>query len=593
LPSQGAFCWYDIIKTTLKLFFTLLHKQGLQGFLILLIWLGYAVTGSLLAQTEMSGTNATAGAVSIDETNAPPVTNASVTNSPPTESPPTNAAPTPATFAAPDTAHLPPTLNPNPAPHDLFVGTVIRMDWPILAALLTLGSIGGFLLYQCGLTRAKNCGHTSTLLLVGLVFGLIGYWMGGFAVETGGIGDAHAALTGNFASSDKSALDHELGPVLAGHHWGLMGSSGFFLITDESARNGAAFLFLGQAALLVIAVSAALGAALERGRLLAMAVAAFLIGAVIYPLFANWVWGGGWLAELGREFKLGHGFVDLAGAGVVHETAGTLALVIAIVLGPRYGKFGRNKSINSLPGHNMPFLILGALVLLISWTITNAFAWSGPESNAGLAAVNALLAGTGGVSISFLLAAGRKQAPQPALLCRGLLGGVVSIFACGALIDPWAAFVMGCLAGWIVQWIAEAVERRRIDDPMSAISVHGAGGAWGVLAAGLFANGTSGKGINGVDGPVRGLLFSGGWHQLAAQAIGAATCFVVVFILGYACLGLIQKILGNRVELVDEIHGLDWIQTGALGYQGDAEPEELPASESDKKKIEAKFSRTA
>ena len=539
-----------------------------------MLGLSFSGVGSLLAQTETTEATTNSGTISIDTTNAAPVTASLATNPPPIEQPQTNAL---STAVVPDTARAVTTSSMEAKVLPAGPGTPqVTADGLVIIALLTLSSVGGFLLYQCGLTRAKNCGHTSTLLLVGLVFGLIGYWMGGFAVQTGGIGDAHAALSGSLMSSDKSALDHELGFMFRGHYLGLMGSSGFFLIGDETTRNGMASLFLSQMALLAIAIAVALSAALERGRLLAMAVTAYLIGAVIYPLFANWVWGGGWLAELGREFKLGHGFIDLAGAGVVHESAGTLALVMAMILGPRYGKFGRNKSIHVLPGHHMPFLILGAVVLLISWTATNAFAYSGQASNSGSAAVNALLAGSGGVLISFLLGAWRKQAPQPALLCRGLLGGIVSIFACSALIDPWAAFVIGGLAGWIVRFTARGVERRRIDDPMSAISVHGAGGAWGVLATGLFANGTSGKGINGVDGPVRGLLFSGGWHQLAAQAIGAATCFVVVFVLGYACFGLIQKILGNRVELVDEVEGLDWTQTGALGYQGDVEPEELP-----------------
>ena len=552
---------------------------------ILVLWLGFAGIGSLQAQNDIPGMGTNSVTSSIPDTNAIPVATPAPANPLPVAQPPAT------TGAALETAVVPSTPSPATKILPTTISSVSTNDL-IVAALLTLSSIGGFLLYQCGLTRAKNCGHTSTLLLVGLIFGLVGYWMGGFAVQTGGIGDAHAALTESAVSSDKSTLNHELGFILGGHYWGLMGSSGFFLASDDTTRNSTASLFLSQAALLIIAVAAALSAALERGRLLAMAVAAFLIGAVIYPLFANWVWGGGWLAELGREFKLGHGFIDLSGASVVHETAGTLALVIAITLGPRYGKFGRNKSINALPGHHMPFLILGALVLLISWTATNAFAYSSStestESSAGLAAVNTLLAGAGGVLISFLLAAWRKQAPQPAWLCRGLLGGVVSIFACSALVDPWAAFVIGALGGGIIQSVARGVERRGVDDPMSAISVHGAGGAWGALAAGLFANGVTGNGINGVDGPVRGLLFSGKWPQFAAQFIGVLTCFVVVFVLGYACLSLIQKILGNRVELMDEVHGLDWPQTGALGYQGDGETEEPPAGEVDKKKIEAK-----
>lgn len=433
--------------------------------------------------------------------------------------------------------------------------------------MMTLASLGGFLLYQCGLTRAKNCGHTSTLLLVGVIFALIGYWIGGFAVQTGGVGDAHAALAQPIGPVEKSALDHELGF----HHLGFMGNSGFFLMTEESARSGVAMLFLGQAVLLAIAVAAVLGAALERGRLVAMAICAFLIGVLIYPLLANWVWGGGWLAQLGREYDLGHGFVDLAGSGVVHETAGTLALVIAMVLGPRCGRFGRNKSSRVIPGHNMPFLILGSIVLLVSWTATNALANGG--TGAGLAAVNTLLASAGGMIISFFVATGRKRRPEPALLCRGLLGGAVASCGCSPLIDPWAAFIIGGVAALLIQATMNCLERARIDDPVGAVAVHGAGGAWGVIATGVFANGTAGQGINGVDLPVRGLLFGGAWHQLAAQVIGCVTGFVVVFVLGYACLSLIQKILGARVDVVDETSGLDWPQVGALGYQGDIEPE--------------------
>jgi Amt family ammonium transporter len=456
---------------------------------------------------------------------------------------------------------------------------------------MTLASIGGFLLYQCGLTRAKNCGHTSTLLLVGVLFGLTGYWIGGFAVQTGGVGDAHAALVQPFLPAEKGALDHELGPVVFGHHWGLMGSAGFFLATDagpapdDSSRNSIAVLFLIQAALLAIVVAAALGAALERGRLLAMAFCAYLIGVLVYPLFANWVWGGGWLAEMGREFGLGHGIVDLGGSGVVHETAGTLALVIAIVLGPRHGRFGRNKpSATVIPGHNVPFIVLGSMVLLICWMATNAFACTslasdaaspGPASCAGLAAINTLLAAMGGLVISFVQAAWQKRRPEPARLCRGLLGGAVASCGGAGVIDPWAAFVIGGVAGLLVQAAMDYLENKRIDDPVGAAAVHGAGGAWGVLAVGLFANGTAGDGLNGITGPVRGLFFGGAWHQLAAQLIGCVTGFAVVCLLGYACVSLVQKILGNRVNLADEAGGLDWPEVGAFGYQGDAEPEDV------------------
>jgi len=547
---------------------------------MIVLWFFFSSANFLLAQAETNADLPSPGQISLG-------TNIASTNAPATNAP--DALPQPAPSPTPAPAPPAPSLTEAAPSAPAAVTTpVINVPGSILAALITLASLGGFLLYQCGLTRAKNCGHTSTLLLVGVLFGLTGYWIGGFAVQTGGIGDAHAALAQPFQPAEKGALDHELGPIAFGHHWGIMGSSGFFLATDDSDRGGMATLFLIQAALLAIAVAAALGAALERGRLLAMAFCAYLIGVLIYPLMANWVWGGGWLAELGREFGLGHGFVDQGGAGVVHATAGTLALIIAMALGPRYGRFGRNKPSHAIAGHNVPFIVLGSIVLLISWMAANAFSCAspapdaaspgaasvpGPSSIAGLAAINTLLAATGGMIISFIQAAWQKQRPEPARLCRGLLGGAVASCGGAGLIDPWAAFVIGGVAGLVVQAAMGFLERKRIDDPVGAAAVHGAGGVWGVLAVGLFANGTAGNGLNGVTTPVRGLFFGGAWHQLAAQAIGCATGFVVIYVLGYASVNLIQKILGNRVSLADETGGLDLPEVGALGYQGDDEPE--------------------
>jgi Amt family ammonium transporter len=195
-----------------------------------------------------------------------------------------------------------------------------------------------------------------------------------------------------------------------------------------------------------------------------------------------------------------------------------------------------------------------------------------------VAAVNTLLAAGGGFIVSFFLAAWCGR-PEPALLCRGLLGGAIAGSGCSAIIDPGSAFVIGLGAGVIVPVAMACLELRGIDDPVGATAVHGACGVWGVLATGLFADGAlSGPGLNGVDGPVRGLLFGGAWHQLAAQAIGAATCFVTVFLLGSASLALIHYILGNRVALAEENEGLDWPQTGALGYQPDDEPDDVKRS---------------
>jgi Amt family ammonium transporter len=458
-----------------------------------------------------------------------------------------------------------------------------NMAGSILGAVMALGSVAGFILYYCGLTRAKNSGHTATLLLVGALLGLLGFWVGGFALQSGGMGDAKAALMQMPDRPTASALDHEIGFLAFGHHWGIMGSAGFFLAGDSASRNSLALLFLAQAAMALIAVTAALGAALERAKLLALAVCAYLAGVLIYPLFANWTWGGGWLAETGTELHLGNGFIDPGGAGVVHETAGTLALVLAVILGPRHGRFGRNQPPLAIPGHNVPFLVLGSVVLLLSWMATNGFIFgslpsdpSSPEtpSFAGLAVINTLLAAMGGLLVSFAQTAAQKKKPEPSRLCRGLLGGAVASCGCAGLVDPWAAFVIGGVAALLVQFSVSLLERRHVDDPVGAASVHGAAGAWGVIATGLFANASGGFGLNGVPQNVRGFFFGGGLHQLGAQLLGALTGFALIYLIGYACFTLVHKVLGNRAELAEEGRGLDLSETGALGYQGDIEPEE-------------------
>ncbi len=547
-------------------------------------------TIDLRAQPETNSDVPEPGAIA-QKVNGAPATNAAPTNAP---SATTNVAPAPsAPVATPTPARAPtdasapmapPSITEAPAPE------LIRKPPPtwnvagsVLGAVMALGSLAGFILYYCGLTRAKNSGHTATLLLVGPLVGLLGFWIGGFALQSGGMGDTHAALMQPPDRSATSALDYEIGFPAFGHHWGIMGSSGFFLAGDDASRNSIAVLFLVQAAMVLIAIAAALGAALERARVLAMIFCAYLIGFLIYPLFANWTWGGGWLAETGRELHLGNGFVDPGGAGVVHETAGVLALVLAIILGPRQGRFARNNPAFTIPGHNVPFLVLGSVILLVSWMATNGFIFGclpvdptlpAPPSCAGLAVSNTLLAAIGGLVASFIQAVVQKSKPEPARLCRGLLGGAVSACGCAGLVDPWAAFLTGCLAGLIVQFALEQMERRHIDDPVGASAVHGAAGAWGVIATGLFANGSGGFGLNGVPQTVRGFFFGGGLHQLGAQLIGAVTGFALIALLGYLFFSIVQKILGNRTDLDEETRGLDWSETGALGYQGDTEPEE-------------------
>jgi Amt family ammonium transporter len=481
----------------------------------------------------------------------------------------TNAAPVVPATAAPAPA---PALEFSAAPPKS--PAVTPTGWLAIGQLLVLGGVAGLVAWYCGLTRARHCGHTCTVFVAGTVFALLGFWFGGFAMTSGGIGDTHAALAARPDPAAANDLNHELGLPMGGRFWGVMGSAGFFLASDDESRSAMAALFLGQAVLLALAVTAALGGALERVRILAVAVISFLMGTVIFPLVANWTWGGGWLAELGREAGLGHGVVDLGGAGVIHLTAGMMALVLAVELGPRYGRFGRHPA--PIPGHNLPLAILGSLVLLLAIAALNATvstAPAGSDSPAGLAAANTLLGAAGGLASSFVFVLYRTKRLDPGALCRGLLGGAVAVSAGAALEEPWAAVLTGIIAGLLVQATMGLLDRRQIDDPVGAVAVHGAGGAWGLFALGLFANGATGGAVNGVDGPVRGLFTAHDGRQLLAQIIGVVVIAGVVYVLGFLAVVLTHKIVGIRVELADETGGLDQPKLGVLGYQADAETE--------------------
>ena len=531
-----------------------------------LSFLGLSLAGFLLAGLPIQAQrDAAAPPPTATDTNIlTPGAVAQATTAPDTNAPPVAPAIAPAPAA--------PALELSATPPKVAAPSV--PGWLTVGELIVLSGVAGLVAQYCGLTRARHCGHTCTLLVIGAVFALLGFWLGGFAMASGGIGDAHAALVSRADPGAVSALNHELGLPAGGRFWGVMGSAGFFLATDTDSRAAVAALFLGQAVLLALTVVTALGGALERVRILAVAIVSFLVGTLVYPLMANWVWGGGWLAELGREAGLGHGVVDLAGAGVFHLTAGMIALVLAIELGPRYGRFGRRPA--PIPGHNLPLAILGSLVLLLATaalSATTGAAASGPDSSAGLAAANTLLGAAGGLAASFVLVLYRTRRIDPVTLCRGLIAGAVSVSAGAALEEPWAAVLTGVVAGLLVQATIGLLDRKQIDDPVGAVAVHGAGGAWGLVALGLFANGGSGGAINGVEGPVRGLLTAQDGRQLLAQVIGAVVIAGAVYVLGFLSVVFTHKIVGIRVELADETGGLDEPKLGALGYQADAETE--------------------
>jgi Amt family ammonium transporter len=303
-------------------------------------------------------------------------------------------------------------------------------------------------------------------------------------------------------------------------------------------------------------------------------------GAIYYPLFGAWTWGGGWLAKLGNTGHLGFGYVDFAGSGVVHAMGGVAALTGAMVLGPRIGKYNEDGSANSLPGHHLPMAMLGCFILLFGWFGFNAAStFASSDIQFALVAANtAIAAAFGATSAMFFLMMTGDKKPDPGMMVNGMLAGLVAITAPCAFVDPWAAAVIGAIAGVFVIFVTRFVETRlRVDDPVGAFAVHGANGAFGVLAVGIFANGRYGAGWNGTaEGAaatargVAGVLYSRelGWGQLASQAIGVLTIFVVFGALSYGFFRLQDAIMqgGIRPSAEIEIGGMDLPEMGALAY---------------------------
>jgi ammonium transporter, Amt family len=435
----------------------------------------------------------------------------------------------------------------------------INMMWTLIAGFLVMFMQAGFAMVETGFTRAKNVAHTMTMNFMVYGIGLLGYWICGYALQMGGVG-AVSTLGGT------APLNHEFTLNLFGHPFGLLGLKGFFL-SGDSYDVGVFTLFLFQMVFMDTAATIPTGAMAERWKFSAFLVFGFFMSMVVYPIFGNWVWGGGWLSQLGAQFGLGHGHVDFAGSSVVHMVGGVAALAGALVIGPRIGKFDRNGEPQAIPGHHIPMAIAGTFILAFGWFGFNAGSTlAAGDFRIGVIAVNTMLAGAAGSFTAMLYVWARMGKPDPSMLANGLLAGLVAITAPCAFVNSVSAVIIGGIAGVLVVVSVFFIERTlKVDDPVGAISVHGVCGAFGTLAVGLFADGTYGDGLNGVPGTVRG-LFYGDASQLAAEAVGVVTCFVFVFVSFYAFFKIVEATMGNRVSAAVEIEGLDGPEMGAFGY---------------------------
>src|SRR4051794_4004181 len=374
----------------------------------------------------------------------------------------------------------------------------VNLLWVVLGAVLVIFMQAGFALVETGFCRAKHAAHVVSTNFAIFGLGFVGYYLVGFGLMFGGY------------SLPLIGFNQPVGDAAIGSGDWIFLWKGGFALTDLVGPGGAGAAAMGfffyMVAFMDTVATIPTGAMAERWKWKAFVGWGLFCGAIYYPLFGAWTWGGGWLAKLGESMKWGVGYVDFAGSGVVHAVGGVAALAGALVLGPRIGKFNKDGSANVIAGHHIPMAMLGTFILLFGWFGFNAAStFAATDTRFAVVAANTAIAGAfGSVACMFWLMR-RGGKPDPGMMCNGMLAGLVAVTAPCAFIQPWAAAVIGCVAGVLVIYACAFWERRGIDDPVGAISVHGVCGTLGVLSVGIFADGQYGGGWNGTTSTTKGV----------------------------------------------------------------------------------------
>ena len=435
----------------------------------------------------------------------------------------------------------------------------VNFVWMLLCGFLVFFMQAGFALLETGFVRAKNAGHVMFMNLSIFFIGVLGYWALGYGLQMGNVAGL-SQLGGIPIAANEFSIK------LFGQDFGLFSTGGFFL-SGKFYDVSFWALFLFSVVFMDAACTIPTGAMAERWKTSNFILFGFVMAGLVYPLFGNWVWGNGWLAKMGSNFHLGHGYVDFAGSTVVHMVGGVAALAGIIVLGPRIGKFSKDGTPNAIPGHHIPMAVMGTLVLGFGWFGFNAGSTlAGTDLRLAVVAVNTMIASCWGGAMAIIYMKLTTDKWDVAMACNGYLAGLVAITAPCAFVGIWGATAIGVVAGLLAPMAYAFIEQRlKLDDAVGAVAVHGVNGAWGGLALGLFADGTYGDGWNGVPGKVKG-LFYGDSSQLLVQILGVATCFVFVFASFYIFFKVTDLIWGIRVSPEVEQSGLDLPDTGTKAY---------------------------
>jgi len=397
--------------------------------------------------------------------------------------------------------------------------------WVLVTAFLVFFMQAGFGMVEAGFIRAKNVCNILTKNFLDFCMASLGFFIFGYAIMFG---------EGN----------------------GFMGIKGWFLAGAESAAPIPLFAFwLFQAAFCGAAATIVAGGMAERMKFQAYLIYSFIISAFIYPIVGHWIWGGGWLSNLG--------FADFAGSTVVHAVGGFAALIGTIILKPRVGKYSPDGTPNAIPGHNIPLASLGVFILWFGWFGFNPGSTLSVGDGSAIArvAINTNLAAAAGGVAAMITVWKLFGKPDLSMAMNGALAGLVAITAPCAFVDPWAAIVIGSVGGVIVVLGVILLDHLRVDDPVGAVPVHGFNGIWGTLAIGIFGKESLGVARDG-------LLYGGGLAQLGIQLLGVSAAVIFILITMGGLFKLIDKTIGLRVTPEEEYKGLDIGEHGMESYSG-------------------------
>ncbi|MFV9505515.1 MAG: ammonium transporter [Oscillochloridaceae bacterium umkhey_bin13] len=419
-----------------------------------------------------------------------------------------------------------------------------------IAAALVFFMQAGFAMLTAGLTRSKNTANILFKNLMDFVMCSIAFWAVGWGI-------AYGSSAGGFIGTDQFFLGN------------VPSEDGVPLLTSWFFQ----VVFAGTAATIVA------GAMAERTKFTAYLVYSFLISLFIYPVVVHWVWSGaGWLNFYAGNTDGNWGFTDFAGSTVVHSVGGWAALMGAIILGPRLGRFATDGKPKAIPGHNMSLAALGTFILWLGWFGFNpgsqlALSSQADANAVALVAVTTNLAAAAGGFIAMMISWLRYSKPDLGHSLNGVLGGLVAITAGCAYVDPLAAILIGAIAGPIVVFGSELLEKLKIDDPVGAVPVHLMAGIWGTLAVGLFASSAGNTGTTG-------LFYGGGATLLISQFVGVLSIGLWTAVMAGAMFYAIKATIGLRVSKEEEEAGLDIGEHGAVAYPDLAGARSLPSGAS-------------